>query len=63
MPVYALKCFSNMVELGTTYQDAVTGRDNCALKNAGAPVLVWFQQHAEWECISANKPVIASLEN
>lgn len=24
---------------------------------------VWFQQHAKWECISAKKPVTASLEN
>lgn len=37
--------------------------NSCALKNAGAPGFVWFQQHAEWECISANKPVTASLEN
>lgn len=63
MPAYAQKCFSDMLELGIAYQEAVTPRNNCALKNAGAPGFLWFQQHAEWECISANKPVTASLEN
>lgn len=63
MPAYAQKCFSDMLELGIAYLEAVPAGDNCALRNAGAPGSVWFQQHAEWECISANKPVTASLEN
>lgn len=63
MPAAAQRCFSDMLELGTVHQEAVTAGDSGALKNAGAPGSVWFQQHAEWECISANKPVTAPLEN
>lgn len=55
--------FLTFLELGIACQEAVTTSDNCAVENAGALGFVWFQQRAEWECISANKPVTASLEN
>lgn len=63
MRSYIQKCFSDMLELGIPYLEAVAARDDCARKDAGASGFVWFQQHAEWECMSANKPVTASLEN
>lgn len=62
--MHAQKCqrtlrtvFLTFLGLGILCHEVVTTSESCAVENAGAPGFVWFQQRAEWECISANKPV------
>lgn len=68
--MHAQKCqhtlrnvFLPFLELGIVCQGAVTTGDDCAVEDAGVAGSVWFQQRAEWECISANKPITASPES
>lgn len=63
MPAYTQKYFSDIPRIRNSASGGCGHKWQLCSANAGAQGSVWFQQRAEWECISANKPITASLEN